>query len=287
MAPAQKRLAIDLSGSVIRILEGSMGGPMNSGSAAVLEGALVGGKVVNPSAVGQTIKQLLARTEVTETRALVAICDSIATFRVLSLPASATEREVEAAVAHELPADPERLNARWVEVGGASDERLVYAVAYDRALFEKAAEAVRLAGLSASVIELKSASVARTVPDSACVVVDLAADPVEIVLIDQKVPRLWHTFKLEHQLTDDAAPALAAPLRSVLRFYRRSERGAFGQGASVYFSGEQVLPGQLLSQVSELVGQPVAMLPQPPRVPNTLRFPIYLGCIGLMMRRTL
>ena len=263
-----------------------MGGPMRSGSAAVPDGSLAGGKVLKPPAVAETLRHLLARTEVTETRALVAVCDSIASFRVLALPADTTEREVDAAVARELPADADRLSTRWIDVADRSGERLIYAVAYDRAVFKNSVEAIRQAGLSASVVELKSASLARTVSESACIVLDLTADPVEIVLVDRHVPRLWHGFRLQTPLTDGSLPALAAPLRSVLRFHRRAGDTDFGPHAPILVSSEQDLPAHLLSALSELIGQPAQTLPPPARVPPELRHAAYLGCIGLLMRRT-
>lgn len=262
-----------------------MGGPMRSGSAAVLDGSLVGGKVSNPEAVGQVLRQLLARTEVQETRALVALNDSIASFRVLDMAASASESEIEAAVGRDLPADPGRLQTRWAEVRNGSTRMAVYAVAYDRAQLKSGVEAVRMAGISAGVVELRSAALARTVKDESCVVLDLTSNPVEVVLIDRSLPRLWHSFELKGPYTEDVVAAMASPLISVLRYYRRNGAAQFGQDAPVLISGEQLLPQHLLGALSGLVGQPVEIMPAPARVPLDLRYTTYLGCLGLLMRR--
>ena len=106
---------------------------MRCGSAAVPEGASVDGKVADPSAVARALKPLLARTEVTQTRALVAASDSIATFRILHLAPTSTSKDVDASIAKELPFDPQRMATRWHDLAtGQEQQRLVYAAAWDR-----------------------------------------------------------------------------------------------------------------------------------------------------------
>jgi hypothetical protein len=270
---------------LIRVLDGTMGGPMRCGSAGLPPGAMDGGKVKDPNAVAQVLRQLLARTEITETRALVAANDAMATFRILDLPPASTEKDVGAAVAKDLPLDPERMATTWFDLGTTEDRRTVYAAAWDRSLVKDVTDSVKLAGLEATVVDLKSACVARTVTYPSCVVVDLSADPVEIVLIDDHVPQLWHTFGLAVPLSEDIAPALAPPLRSVIRFYRRRAHSTFGPSSPILISAEQVLPVQVINRLADLLEQPVMALPAPSRVAPHVRHATYLTCLGLIMRR--
>jgi hypothetical protein len=176
---------------------------------------------------------------------------------------------------------------RWLDVvDPRGQHRVVYAAAWDQALVKNIAEAIKLAGLEPIVVELKSASVARAVPAPACVVVDLAADPAEIILVDDNLPQVWHTVKVKEPIGEDGVAALAASLRTTLRFYRRQGSGDFGQGAPVFIASEQALPSQLLTQLSGLTGQPVLLLPVPARVPANVRHSTYLACLGLLMRRS-
>jgi hypothetical protein len=243
-----------------------------------------GGKVTDPVTVGQTLKQLAARAEVTETRALVAVSDATATFRIVYLPRTATDHEVGAAVSKELPLDPERIATRWVDVASNGERRVVYAVAWDRAMVKSITDAIKAAGFDAVVVELKSAALARTTPEAACVVLDLASNPVEIVLVDRYLPQLWHSFRLDGA-SGEVAPQLAGPLRSVLRFYNRERRGDFGPTSPVLVSSEQSLAAEALAQLAELIAQPVQVLTPSPRVATNVRHSTYLTCIGLIMRR--
>ena len=262
-----------------------MGGPMRSGSGGVPSGASSAGKILNPAGVAQGLRQLLARTEINETRALVAASDGLASFRILRLPAGSTDAQVATAVSRELPLDPERMATRWVDLTSSGGDRVVYAAAWDRAHVKNIVEAVRLAGIEVTSVELKSACIARAVAEPTCVVVDLTSDPVEIILIDGHVPQVWHSFELTAGIRDDIAPELASPLRSVLRFYRRNDRSGFGPSSPVLVAGEQMLPGHVLTTLAELVQQPVQPLSAPARVPEGVRYPTYLTCLGLIMRR--
>jgi len=258
---------------------------MRCGSAGLPTGAMDRGKIKDPNAIAQALKQLLARTEITETRALVAASDAVATFRVLDLPPAATEKEVAAAIARDLPLDPERMATTWLDLATTVNHRTVYAAAWDRSMVKDVTDSIRLAGLDATVVDLKSACIARAVSEPSCVVLDLSADPVEIILIDGRVPQLWHTFDLKVSLGEDVAPALAPPLRSVLRFYRRRQDTSFGPSSPILISGDQVLPVQVINRLAELVDQPVLALPAPARVPPHVRHTTYLTCLGLIMRR--
>lgn len=259
---------------------------MRCGSGGSPAGAVVGGKVVDPGAVATALRQLLARTDITETRAVIAASDSIATFRVLRFPSKLTDQAVDSAVAKELPLDPERMATRWIDLKSNDDHRAVYAVAWDRSLVKNLTDAAKGAGLEATAVDLKSACVARAVAAPTCVVVDMSSNPVDIVLIDGHVPQLWHSFDLNVPAGDDVVPALAAPVQTVLRFYKRRRDSVFGATAPIFILGEQMLPSQVVTSLSELVGHPVQSLPSPSRVPNEVRHLTYLTCIGLIMRRT-
>lgn len=248
--------------------------------------AMAGGVLKDAGAASHALKQLLARTEVTEQRAFVAVSDALATFRILHLPKTATEQDVVGAVAREMPLDPERIVTRWVDLASANERRIVYAAAWDRGNLKVMTDAVRSIGVEPVVVELKSAAVARAVAEPSCVVVDLASDPAEIVLVDGYVPQVWHSVAVQPGGMDDLTTALSPALRSVLRFYRRRHDIEFSPTSPVFISGEQVFTEDQLRKLAFDVGQPVAPLPTPSRVPPHVRLPIYLTCLGLIMRRS-
>jgi hypothetical protein len=259
---------------------------MRCGSGGTPAGSLVDGKVIDASAVGTALRQLLARTEITESRALIAASDSVATFRVLKLPLTSTDQDVDAAVGRELPLDPERMSTRWLELSPGQQHRLVYAVAWDRSLVKNVADTAKFAGLDPIAVDLKSACVARAVAEPACVVVDMASNPADIILIDGNVPQVWHKAQLDAGAGDNVVQALAGPLRTVLRFYERRRDTEFQPTAPILVSGEQLLSAQAAIALSQQLEHPVLPLPAPARLSPEVRYATYLTCLGLLMRRS-
>lgn len=262
-----------------------MGGAMRCGSAAITDGSLSRGKVADPSALARVLQHLMARTEVTQTRALVVAADSLATFRVLRSTGAPTPRDVDALVSRELQFDPERMSTHWIDVSAANGQPAVYAAAWDRSLLRNLVDTVKFAGLEPTAVELKSISVARTFPVPSGILVDLVAEPSEIVLIHQHLPRVWHSFDIPKPRSDDPVPSLAGPLRSVLRFYRRQNEGKFDATHPVLIAAEQALSASLLNDLSVQIEQPVQPLPAPTRVPPNVRHVSYLACLGQLMKR--
>lgn len=258
---------------------------MHCGSGGTPPGALVGGKIIDAGGVASALQQLLARAEISETRALIAIGDAVATFRVFRVPASTADKDIDDMTAREFPVDPDRMAGKWIEVSHDAEHRVIYAAVWDRTYVQKATEVAKGAGLEPVAVELKSASIARTLAEPSCVVVDISADPVEILLIDDHVPQLWHSFRLSVPVGDDIGPALVRPLRQVLRFYERRRASSFGPGSPILFAGEQVIPSQVATYLSASLGHPVRPLVIPPRIPLEVRHGVYLVCLGLMMRR--
>ena len=259
---------------------------MRCGSGGTPAGSLVDGKVLDSAAVASALVQLLARAEINETRALIAASDAVATFRVIKLPTTAGDQDVDRAVARELPMDPEKMSTQWMNAGNVDGNRVVYAVSWDRALVKSITDVARIAGLDPAVIDLKSACLARAVRLPACVVVDLASSPAEVVLIDDHVPQLWHSFRVDSAAGDDLGSVLTGPLRTVLRFYERRRDTQFDPAAPILIAGEQMLAARAAAALSREFEHPVTHLPVPPRVPAEIRHATYLTCLGLLMRRT-
>ncbi len=259
---------------------------MRCGTGGTPSGSLVEGRVANVEAVGAALRMLIARSEVTTNRAMIAASDAVATFRVIAMPKASRDAEVEAAVAREFPMDPERMSIRWLDIPHDGDERRVYAVAWDRGLVRNITNAVRAAGLEPGVVDLKSACLARTAPETSCVIVDLSTDPTEMVLVDGSMPQVWSSFKIQAAPGADVSPALVAPLKSILRYYKRRRDTQFDPASPVLISSEQPLPHTSIGRLEQIVGHPVTHLPMPPRVPPEIRHATFLTCLGLIMRRT-
>jgi hypothetical protein len=279
------RLAIDLSGPMIRVLAGHPGDPMRCAEAPAPAGSMKGGAVEDSGAVASVLRQLVARVEIKETRAMVVASDALASFRVLIFPKDTADSSIDTQVRSQLPMDGSRMGMQRQELTQNGGDRMVYAVAYDRAKVQMLAATLRLAGLEPTTVELKSLCVARLATAPACVVIDLA-DPGEIFVIDGNVPRLWHTFQADPQAPEELSANVTAALRSALNYYRRQPEGSsFSASAPILISSDQGFPSRIAESLEVAVGHPVAPLPVSPRVPPEIRHGSFLACLGLIMRR--
>jgi hypothetical protein len=257
---------------------------MRCGEAAVPEGSVERGRVLDPAKLGQALRQLLARSEITTTRALIAASDAIASFRVVAFSKDTSDGDIDAAVRSQLPVGSARMALRLVEVATSQEERTVYATAWDRSLVEAIAETAKQAGLEPVVVDLKSLCIARTIEARSCILLDLSTESHEVVLIDEHVPRVWHTFKVDGE--GDLAESLASGLKPVLTFYkRRAGSTGFGPDTPILVRSDQALPTLMSGRLERLCGHSVLPLPPPPRIQPDVRYGPYLTCIGLVMRR--
>jgi hypothetical protein len=278
------RLAVDLSSGTLRVLEGMPGSPMRSGEAAAPPGSLEGGRVLDTAGLGQALRSLIARSEITTTRALIAASDAIASFRILTFPKTATESDIEAAVKVQLSLSSDRMSVRHLEVLTGREERTVFATMWDRGQVQAIETAARLAGLEPAVVDLKSLCVARALTEDSCILLDMSIAPCEAVLIDNRIPRVWHTFKVESG--GDLALSVTNGLKPLLEFHRRMAGSGFGPDSPILVRTDQALPSLLTGRLEQLTGRQVLPLPQPRRVDPDIRFGPFLTCLGLIMRRS-
>jgi hypothetical protein len=256
---------------------------MRCGELGVPEGAIEGGRIIDPAAVGNTLRQLLARTDITTSRALIAASDVIASFRVLTFPDDTGEEAIDAVVKSQLPATDQRLALRRIEVLTAHPGRTVYAAVWDRTQVKAIAECARNGGVEPAVIDLKSLCIARAVPLSSCIVLDMSDEPHEILLIDAHIPRVWHSIPPD--FGSDLVTGLATGLKPVLGFYRQVSGDAFPADSPIVIRSDEPPAADMAARLAEVCGRPVEALPRPARIDPDLRFGSYLPCVGLVMRR--
>lgn len=256
---------------------------MWAASAALPAGSAHHGTVTKPAEVAKVLKQVLSGAEFKDSHALVVASDSLASFRVLTFPRDTSEPKIDAAVRAQLPMDGNRMGMQRYELTQNGSDRTVFAVAFDRSRVQGVAEAVRLAGLDPSVVELKSLCLARVAPASECVVVDPTVDPAEAYLISGDVPRLWHTFRLTGDGSESAS--MATGVRSVLSFHGRQANGNGLAHDLPVFITEAASAQRIGPALSDLLGHPVSAMPHIPRVAPEVQDGAYLACLGLLMRR--
>ena len=256
---------------------------MRYGAAVAPASSLEGGRVLDPAAVGQALRQLLLNTKITTTRALIAASDAVASYRVFPVSPNATDSEIAAEVKSRFDLATERMAHRYVEVTAGPDERMVFSTVWDRHQVTAIATAVRQAGLDPAAVDLKSLCLARALAVESCILIDMTVEPCEVVLIAQRVPHIWHTVALD--MGGDFIQGIADALRPVVGFYKRSGGGEFVPNSPLVVRSDPALPAEAVDRLEQLSGRSVLPVPQPGRVDAGIPYVPYLTCLGLIMRR--
>src|SRR5256712_4018482 len=258
------RLALDLSGGMLRVLEGMPGGPMRCGEGVAPPGALEGGRVLDLDSLSQAVRLLIARTDISATRALVGGSDAIASFRLLTFPKAPSDSGIDASVKGRVNLGSDRMAMRHIEVQAAPDERTMFATVWDRNQVNAIAAAARQAGLEPVAVDLKSLCVARAIPVSSCILLDMSTDPCEAILIEDRIPRAVHSFRVESG--GDLGLGLSNGLKPVLAFQRRSGTDGFRPNSPIPVPAEQDPPAPPPRPPPHPPRSPVG--PPPPPPPN-------------------
>jgi hypothetical protein len=104
------------------------------------------------------------------------------------------------------------------------------------------------------------------------------------VLVDERVPRIAHTFRVESG--GDLALSVTSGLKPLLGFQRRAGGTGFGPHSPILVRSDHALPYLLTHRIEQLTGHQVNPLPQPRRVDPDVRYGPFLTCLGLVMRRS-
>jgi hypothetical protein len=238
---------------------------------------------VDGPALGEALRRLVVDSGITATRALIAASDLLASFRVLTFPKDASDSEIDAAGRDRFSSGSYQLAHRHIELSSSQAERTVLTLAWDRAQVEAIAAAVKQARLDPVVVDLKSLCVARALMVDSCLFVDMTSELCEVILVDERIPRIWHSFKLD--AGDDLALSIAHGLQPVIDFYTGKNGRSFGAESPVLVRLDHALPSAVAERLGRLVSRRVDPLPQPARVDSGVKYGPYLTCLGLMMRR--
>src|SRR5262249_27597140 len=125
--------------------------------------------------------------------------------------------------------------------------------------------------------------VARALTIDSCIFLEVGDRTCEAVLIDDRLPRIWHSFKVAAD--GDLPSALADGLKPVLGLHLRSGGHGFGSDSPIVIRPDEEPASCVTPRLSALTGGAVEDLPEPPRVDPDVRYGPYLTCLGLIMRR--
>lgn len=261
-------------------------------SAALEEGLVQDGLILQPARVGAVIDRLLKDMGVPRNQVIVSITGLSFTYRFLSLPRLKQAAMAEAilrAVKREISIPPDELNLSWQAVSGTREEQTFFVLGVPKNLMVPAAETLKAAHIEPYLMDLRPLALARIANRGEAIAVNFEPDSIDIVFIAGGVATTIHTIRPR-----GAGATLEDNIRRVSD--EITKMAAFNQGdrpgTSLNESTPLLLTGELAAQITAPAlfqaesGYPVELLSPPVDAPPEFPAAEYGVNVGLALKST-
>lgn len=278
-------MAIDLSGRMLRVMEGAIGSPLRHAEVAIPADVLDGARVLDRKRLSALLLEVTTRAGIRPSRSLLAASDRIASWRILTLPRGTTDAGIVSAMRSELPLPADRLAVHWVELARQDSTLTVFAIGSDRRQARELAAAARDAGFEPETLDVRSLCLVRAVVLADCIIVEAGGGSCVMTIVQSRVPRLHSRFDLSGSPDASLGSVIADGIRrGIAPLAGRAPDSSPGEEVPVVLVGEP-LPSATLDEISQLLRRPVQLLQPPRRIGADVPYVQYLVCLGLLMRR--
>lgn len=249
-------------------------------------------QIGNEEDMGAVLRSAARRLRVRPTAVLAAFSGSRSLSRVLTLPSA---REINPAVI--IPREARRLMGptvdqsylHWHPLAPVRDQPRYQVLAIPRGSMDSMVRALILGGLRPTVVELKPMALARCIPETSGVIVDLESGAIDIIVVVDALPVATYIAPLEEDAPQDErqmAARLAEDVRRGLEaFADRNPGQSTGAAMPVFLTGGHPFVGaSLIERLETDEGLTVtlaeASVKHPPGFP---RHPFMVN-LGLLLR---
>jgi hypothetical protein len=236
-------LALSLENDCIRAVQTRGRQLVRWGQRPLRPGWMQDGVVHEVQEVGTAIDGLVTEDQFSGKRVVVGITGLRAMSRILTMPkmqgallAGAVLREAK----REMPVPLDEIYLSWQIIRDSGSQQDVFLLAVPRELVDSTVQALRIAGLRADAMEVKSLAMARAVNQSRAVVVALEADSLETCIIVDDVPVVMRAVSPvgEGQAGLEKMGRMVEELSSTIRFYNDSHKdAALASDTPLYLTG--------------------------------------------------
>lgn len=279
-------ITLDVEDNSIRVVSVA-GSRVQTAASLPLEPGLVhDGVIVDPSAVGRRIGELIAAQGISDKKVVVSISGIHSIYRVVNIPKlpaklmdEAARREMERL----MPVPLNELYTSWQAISLSDIETAICFVGMPRNTVDAMLETLRQAGLQVEVMDVRPMALARVVDERDALIVNAQSFGFDIVVMIDGIPELIRSlpFPADAGSADDKIAEVKEELERTVAFYNSSHKGSeITNRMAVFVSGEL---GDMLAEIIEYRRKP---LPQLLLSTDSLNISEYAANIGLALRQT-
>lgn len=284
----ENTLALTIEGSYFQALERRGTGVSRWARVPLPEGAMRAGYVVDRNQMTRCTRQLLNGWDY-RLRTVLALPTFQATWHMYTLPATMTERHLEAAMLREqrrlFPSTDTDYAISGVMGGGGEQPWQVYSAAVPRDPLYTLVQGVIDAGFKPKVVDLRALSLFRAAGLPNCVCVDAGQNSIEVGVIQNGIPLVIRSKYLGY---DEIDPNYYKNIlndevqRALVPNPELGYQGGFPPEAPVVLSGEMALHNDLYLQqlLKETTGDRLVIRPNP-GVKLPAGFPVEAAAAGV------
>jgi len=252
---------------------------------------LVGdGRIVNPAALGQVLREGLEERELSKGRFVCSHSAVGTVSEVLQLPRvdpQKTQKVVNREARRLSNDSAARYHLHWQAVPTANEHQRIYILLVPRKPLRAFLSTLKSAGLKADLVDLKPMALMRTVNQRNAIIANGESGSADVVIVVRGLPMVMRSVNQPDTTAEagDNAARLGYELLQALSFYSESYRNhPLPQDLPVYLSGSFASEESTRLSVSSATNRPVGQLKPPLQYPDDFPVAEYAVNLGLIIR---
>jgi Tfp pilus assembly PilM family ATPase len=259
-------------------------------STPLAAGGVRDGHILQPQVIGAAIDSLFKSLKISRANVIVTLTGLSFTYRMLSLPRmkpSQLEEAINRVAKKEIPLPSGEFYVSWRIINTGKEEIEIFLAGVPRNLIDDLIQALNIAGIKPSAIDLKALALSRAAGKEEALVVDFDSDCFDIVVVAKGTPTILHSVipKSEAATLEDNVQRLVDEVTRTVDFYNITHGdNPIPADIPMVLAGDLMTSESTVDLVRSNIGYPVELITSRLKHPADFPVPAYAANIGLAIR---
>lgn len=202
------------------------------------------GVVLNPDAVGQIINQAFRESGIQDKNVIACVSGIRSIYRVVPLPKLSGDmmtQAIKGEISRLIPLPPEEIYTKWQVLHEGGDEVIAAIIGIPRETIDFVLSALRVAGLSAKIMDVKPLAIARVADEATAIIINVQQTDFDIVILVDGIPQIVRSLPFSENTSkpEDKKVEFMEELNRTVNFYNSSKTGRpISADTPVFISGQ-------------------------------------------------
>lgn len=290
----KKYVAMDITGSSIRVVSVNGNQVRKWISSPVPEGAIKDGMILEPHTVSVIIDSLFKDLKLKKNKVICSLTGMPFIYRVISMPraeSAVSDEAIERAARQEMSLTQEDMHILWqaTEANPESLEMDYFVLGVPRTSVRPLEDTLTLAGIKPYIIDVKPLALARAASVRDGLIVSLEKSYYDIILISGGLVRVMHSVSPGSKpvesisIVNDVIDGLNKAIKS---FNRDFPQNTLEADIPLMLAGELSVDSEIVDLMQQAIGRPVTILDPVMDAPVDMPREVYATALGLAAKKT-